>query len=113
MKRIVLVVIGVLAAPIFAHAEEAEQLLVIDQDDYERVFLECVKSLNGPQKTTFNDLDEAIEACQKAAREMAIKRGKFNVTIGGQNKDVRVLEKDHYMIDHYDKKVREEKGKNK
>ena len=42
MKK-VLVLLGALVAPMVAHA--ADKPLLLDQDVYERVFLECAKTL--------------------------------------------------------------------
>lgn len=55
----------------------------VDQAAYERVFLGCVAAFKGPEKTTFNDLDEAIEACDRTARSIAF-RGKYTTADGNR-----------------------------
>lgn len=110
MKK-VLVLLGALVAPMVVHA--ADKPLLLDQDVYERVFLECAKTFNGPQKTTFNDLDEALEVCRDTAKEIAVRQGTIKMTVGSNWEEVQVMEKPSYMVDLNAKLMREEKQKQK
>ncbi len=69
-------------APIFTHAAANEIPVEIDQEVYERVFLECVKSFKGPDVTNFNDLDEAIRQCGSQAGHIAIRKGEYYIDQG-------------------------------
>lgn len=110
MKK-VLVLLGALVAPMVVHAEDKP--LIIDQDVYERVFLECAKTFNGPQKTTFNDLDEALTICRDTAKEIALRQGEVKIVIGNSWEKVQIMEKKEYMVDLNAKLMREEKQKQK
>lgn len=110
MKK-VLVLLGALVAPMVVHA--ADKPLLLDQDVYERVFLECAKTFNGPQKTTFNDLDEALEVCRDTAKEIAVRQGTLKMAVGSNWEEVQVMEKPGYMVDLNAKLMREEKQKQK
>lgn len=105
MKK-VLVLLGALVAPMVVHA--ADKPLLLDQDVYERVFLECAKTFNGPQKTTFNDLDEALEVCRDTAKEIAVRQGTLKMAVGSNWEEVQVMEKPGYMVDLNAKLMREE-----
>lgn len=110
MKK-VLVLLGALVAPMVVRA--ADKPLIIDQDVYERVFLECAKTFNGPQKTTFNDLDEALEVCRDTAKEIALRQGNIILTMGSRGYEATIMEKKEYMVDLNAKLMREEKQKQK
>jgi|AGFS01.1.fsa_nt_gi hypothetical protein len=75
MKNII--AIALLVVPFFSQADNrlpnTKYEVKMDQTAYERVFIKCVDAFKGPEKTTFNDLDEAIEACEKAARKIAMR----------------------------------------
>lgn len=72
-----MIVVTMLSLPFFANAEtllkDTAHEVKVDQEAYERVFMGCVAAFKGPEKTTFNDLDEAIEACQNAAQKIAMR----------------------------------------
>lgn len=77
-------IITCIALLMLSFSVSAEELLPdtkyevkVDQAAYERVFIACVSAFKGPEKTTFNDLDEAIKQCELAARKIAM-RSKYS-----------------------------------
>ncbi|ANZ48147.1 hypothetical protein ASESINO_134 [Erwinia phage vB_EamM_Asesino] len=78
MKRVILVVIGVLAAPIFAHgAKVPEQKIEVDQQAYERVFLGCLNNFKNVDTKDEDVATDIIRACDDSAQRIAIRKGTY------------------------------------
>jgi len=78
MKYILILVAVVVSTTCFAatppetmRIRDGDFIRTVDRFTYSTVFEGCLDKAKGPQSTHYNDWDEAIEACQKAAREIA------------------------------------------
>lgn len=73
MKRLALglVLVGCEPQPISEHYETC------NREQMERVFVACVEKARGPQvlADTYNDLDEMVDECRAAARQIACESG--------------------------------------